>query len=131
MSKKSKKLNRPFSPAILNRAKKIADKYEIIILVEDGLYFGKGVEMPYVFGDGKTCEECINNTRDALTAAVSHLLERGEDVPAPAKEGKKDTQVNIRLNAEEKAILTAAASAKGYRGLADFIRSTVLQHQTV
>ncbi len=131
MSKKSKKLNKPFSTAVLNRAKKIADKYEIIISVEDSQWFGKGVEMPYVFGDGKTCEECINNTREALTSAVAHLLERGENVPAPAKEGKKDAQVNIRLNAEEKAILSAAASAKGYRGLADFIRSTVLQHQTV
>ncbi len=131
MSKKSKKLNKPFSTAVLNRAKKIADKYEIIISVEDGVYFGKGVEMPYVFGDGKTCEECINNTREALASAVAYLIEKNENVPFPATQGKKDTQVNIRLNAEEKAILSAAAAAKGYRGLGDFIRSTVLQHQTV
>jgi predicted RNase H-like HicB family nuclease len=131
MSKKSKKLNRPFPPAVLSRAKKIADKYEIIISVEEGRYFGKGVEMPYVFGDGKTCEECINNTREALTSAVAHLIEKDEIVPAPAVQGKKDTQVNIRLNAEEKAILSAAASAKGYRGLADFIRAIVLPYKTV
>ena len=35
-------------------------------------------------------------------------------------------QVNVRLTPEEKAILESKAKAKGFRGLSDFIRASVL-----
>lgn len=129
MSNKSKKLNKAFPEALLSTARKIADKYEIIVSSEDGEWFGKGLEMPAVFGDGKTPDECIKNTREALIAAVAHLLEQNEKIPAPASQGTRDAQVNVRLNAEEKAILTAYAHAHGFSGLADFIRATALNHK--
>ncbi len=129
MSNKSKKLNKEFDEKILAKAKKIAEKYEIIIAFENGEYYGRGLEMPFVFGDGKTSDACIQNTREALASAIAHLLERGEIVPAPAKEGKRTEQVNIRLTVEEKTILGTTARSQGFQGLADFIRSRALTSQ--
>jgi len=129
MSNKSKKLNKEFDAKLLAKAKKIAEKYEIIIALEDGEYYGRGLEMPFVFGEGKNADECIQNTREAFASTIAHLLERGEIVPAPAKEGKRTEQVNIRLTVEEKAILGSTARAQGFQGLADFIRSRALTAQ--
>lgn len=129
MSNKSEKLNKPFSKALWNKAKKIADKYEIIVSFEDGEWYGKGVEMPTVFGGGKTVERCVKNTKEALTAVVAHLLEQHERIPTPASEGTRETQVNIRLNAEEKALLAASAQSQGFPTLAAFIRTTALRQR--
>jgi predicted RNase H-like HicB family nuclease len=126
MSNKSKKLNKPFNKNILATAKKIAGNYEVIVSFENGEWYGRGLEMPNVFGDGKTPDECVKNTQDGLISAVAHLLERGEVVPAPASEHKRTEQVNIRLTVEEKAILGATAKSKGFQGLADFIRAKAL-----
>lgn len=129
MSNKSKKLNKAFDNRVLATAKKVAEKYEVIVVFEGGEWYGRGLEMPSVFGDGKTPNECLKNTREGLISAVAHLLERGEIIPAPASKGKRTEQVNIRLTAEEKAILGASAKSKGFQGLADFIRAKALAHQ--
>jgi predicted RNase H-like HicB family nuclease len=129
MSNKSKKLNKPFDSKILAHANKIAEKYEIILAFEGGEYFGRGLEMPNVFGDGKTPDECMQNTKEAIASTIAHLLEKGESIPAPASEGKRTEQVNIRLTVEEKVILGATAKSKGFQGLADFIRAKVLSPQ--
>lgn len=129
MSGKSKKLNREFDSKILAQSRKIAKKYEVIMSFEDGEWYGKGLEMPLVFGDGKTPDECIKNTKEALTGAIAHLLEVGEVVPAPASEGKRTEQVNVRLTVEERAILGAAARSQGFRGLGDFLRAKALTPQ--
>ena len=126
MSNKSKKLNREFDSKVLAKAKKIVEKYEVVMSFDDGQWYGKGLEMPLVFGDGKTPDECIKNAKEALTVTVAHLLEIGEVVPAPASEGKRTEQVNVRLTAEEKAILGATARSRGFRGIADFLRATAL-----
>ncbi len=126
MSDKSKKLNKDFGKKTLETARKFAEKYEVIIIFEDGEYYGKGLEMPMVFGDGKTPNQCVKNLRDALTYAVAHLIETGKPVPAPASEGKRTEQVNVRLTVEEKLILASSAKSHGYRGLADYIRAKVL-----
>jgi len=130
MLSKSKKLKKPFEDNILATAKTIAEKYEIILAFEDNEYYGRGLEMPYVFADGKTPDECVQKTKEALVAAVAHLLERGQSVPSPTKEGKRTEQVNIRLTPEEKTIFSAYAKAYGFKGLADFFRSQVLHIQT-
>jgi predicted RNase H-like HicB family nuclease len=126
MSNKSKKMNKPFNKDILATAKKIARKYEVIMSFENGEWYGRGLEMPNVFGDGKTPDECVRNTQDGLISAVAHLLERGDVVPAPASEHRRTEQVNIRLTVEEKVILGASAKSKGFQGLADFIRTKAL-----
>ena len=129
MSNKSKRLNKKFDNKVLSKARRIAEKYEVILAYEAGEWSGRGLEMPNVFGDGKTPDECIKNTMEGLISTVAHLLERGETVPAPASEGKRTEQVNIRLTAEEKVILSASARSKGFHGLADFIRAKALTSQ--
>ena len=126
MSGKSKKLNREFDVKILAKAVKIVERYEVVMSFDDGQWYGKGLEMPLVFGDGKTPDECIKNTKEALTATIAHLLEIGEVVPAPASQGKRTEQVNVRLTVEERAILGAVAKSRGFRGLGDFLRATAM-----
>lgn len=130
MSAKSKnssaRIDRPFDAAILRRARQIADGYQIILQFEDGLYYGRGLEMPTVMNHGKTPDACVRATRDILTTAVAYLLEKGETPPAPASENKRTEQVNVRLTPEEKLLLEEAARSKGYRGVSDFVRSTSL-----
>ncbi|MDD5327277.1 MAG: type II toxin-antitoxin system HicB family antitoxin [Phycisphaerae bacterium] len=123
MSNKSKKLNRAFDEKILAKAQKVTEKYEIIMSFEDGEWYGRGLEMPNVFGDGKTPDECIQNTKEGLISVVAHLLEQGEVVPSPACEGNRTEQVNVRLTKEEKIILNASAKSQGFHGLADFLRA--------
>jgi len=130
MSGKSKKLNREFDGKILAKAKKIIERYEVVMSFDDGQWYGKGLEMPLVFGDGKTPDECIKNTKEALTATIAHLLEIGEVVPAPASQGKRTEQVNVRLTVEERAILGTVARARGFKGLGDFLRATALTPRT-
>lgn len=126
-SGKRNKIDRPFSAAVLADAGKVADEYQIIVQIEEGHWYGRGLEMPHVFGDGKTPEACINDTRKALTVAVAFLVESGQRAPTPAKEGRRTTQVNVRLTAEEKVLLETTAKRKGFQGLSDFIRATALE----
>ena len=126
MSNKLKELNRAFSKKILATAEKVAEKYEVILAFKDGRWYGKGIEMPTVFGEGKNPNECIADTREALVSAVAYLLEIGENAPTPATEGKRTEQVNVRLTAEEKIILSASAKSHGFRGLADYLRARAL-----
>lgn len=129
MSNKSTKLNRAFNKNVLATAKKVAEKYEVILTPEEGEWYGRGLEIPTVYGDGKTPDECIENTREALVATVAHLLERGEVIPAPASEGKRSEQVNVRLTVEEKVILSASAKARGFPNLSVFFRAKALTPQ--
>jgi predicted RNase H-like HicB family nuclease len=111
----------------LEQAQAIVANYQIILTSEDGEWYGRGLELSHVFGDGPTPARCIDNTREALTAAVAYILEQGQTPPSPAKQGKRTTQVNVRLTAEEKTILEATARRNGFEGLSDFLRATALE----
>jgi predicted RNase H-like HicB family nuclease len=126
LKKSSKPLNRPFSNEILRRARAIAQGYQIIIEFEDGEYYGRGVELPNVMADGKTPDECVSATRDALATGVAFLLENGEQPPPPVSENLRTEQINVRLTAEEKVRLETAARSKGFRGISDFVRNASL-----
>lgn len=121
-----KSIARPFDPEILKRAREIVERYEVVVWVEDGEWYGRGVELPNVMNDGKTPEECVANTRDILASTVAYLLEAGEVPPAAAREGIRTEQVNVRLTTEEKLQLESAAQRKGFRGSSDFMRSAAL-----
>lgn len=122
----SKAVDRPFDAAVLKQARAIAERYQIILQCEDGEYYGRGLEMPYVMNDGKTPDACVRATRESLSVAVATLLEAGDVPPAPASEGKRTEQVNVRLTPEEKLLLEEAARSGGFRGLGDFVRTTAL-----
>lgn len=127
-SKAPKPIDRPFNPAVLRRARQIADSYQIIIHEEDGDFYGRAVELPDAMNDGKTPDQCVHNTRDILTTAIAYLLESGKAPPTPASDNKRTEQINIRLTAEEKLLLEEAARNKGFRGISDFVRTTSLAH---
>ena len=124
----SKGIDRPFDPPLLRRARAIAAQYQIVLQFEDGEYYGRGLEMPYVMNDGKTPDDCVKATRESLTTAVAAMLERDEKPPAPASGGKRSEQINVRLTTEEKLLLENAARSRGFKGLGDFVRATVLAH---
>jgi predicted RNase H-like HicB family nuclease len=122
----STKINRPFDAALLRRAREIISGYQIILHFEDGLYYGRGLELPTAMNHGKTPDACVRATRDILTTAVAYMLESGQTPPAPASENKRTEQINIRLTPEEKMTLEEAARSKGFRGISDYVRSASL-----
>jgi predicted RNase H-like HicB family nuclease len=122
-----KKVSEPFRPAILQKAREIAGGYKLIIEKSERLgYIGSSVEIPTVFADGATPEKCYRATQEALSVAVAAMLEAGQTPPQAAGFMKRNTQVNVRLTHEEKALIAAAATKSGFKGLGDFIRATVL-----
>lgn len=122
----SRNIDRPFDPELLRRARAIAESYQIILQSEDGTYFGRGLELPYVMNEGATPDACVCATRESLSTTVATILERGESPPTPASTAKRTEQVNVRLTVEEKVLLEEAARTRGFRGLGDFVRSASL-----
>jgi predicted RNase H-like HicB family nuclease len=116
-----------FRSDIWKNAIQLAQQYQIILESEAGHWHGRGLELPHVFGDGSTPQACIKSTRQALAAAVAYLMERRRKPPSPARNGRRTQQVNVRLTAEEKAMLESIARGKGFQGLSDYLRSAALQ----
>jgi predicted RNase H-like HicB family nuclease len=131
MSGKSKEsakaVDRPFRADVLQEATRIAEEYQIILSCEEGHWYGRGLELPNVFGDGKTVTRCMEDTREALRGAVATMLEQGQKPPTPAREGTRTQQVNVRLTAEERVVLETTARRKGFKGLSDFIRAAAME----
>ena len=123
---KPKDIAAPFDAEIMKAARRIAESYDIVLRFEDGEWYGHALEYPEAMGDGKTEGACVRATRQALAVGVATMLEDGQTPPAPARDGIRSAQVNVRLTPEEKALLESKAKVRGFRGLSDFIRTTVL-----
>lgn len=118
---------RKSTAAIMRKAHDIARQYKLTIEKSESLgYIGSSVEIPTVFADGDAPDKCYQATQEALSVAVGAMLEAGQTPPQPAAFMKRTTQVNVRLTQEEKSMIAAAAARSGFKGLADFIRSTIL-----
>ena len=124
---KGSKISRPFAPQVLADAAKVAAEYQVIVRNEEGHWYGRGLEMPHIFGDGKSPQACIDDTRKALAGAIAFLMESGQKPPTPAQEGRRTAQVNVRLTAEEKVVLETTAKRKGFQGMSDFMRAAALE----
>ena len=118
---------RPFDPAVWAQAKKIATDYEIVVWFEDGEWYGRGLELPHTYGDGKTPAACIASVREGLMLTVATMLEDGQRPPSPARTAERTEQVNIRLTAAEKALLENRSRAGGFRGVSDYVRTSALE----
>ena len=126
-SKRNKPSACPFDPAVLRRAKKIVADYRLILEESTELgYIGSAVEMPTVFADGRTAEQCVRATRQALGVAVATMIDAGRR--PPSSRGKRSAQVNVRLTPDERFQLQDAATRAGFRGLSDFIRAVALKY---
>jgi len=119
-------VDRAFARKIAAEANKLAGQYQIVLVFEDDEWFGHGLELPMVYGDGKTPQACVASTRKAMTASVATMLESGQRPPVPARRGIRSEQVNVRLTPAEKAFLTTSAQAQGFRGLSDFLRASAI-----
>jgi predicted RNase H-like HicB family nuclease len=124
---KDLRLRRPVKAEILKSAAAIAEQYQIILENDEGRWYGRGLELPHVFGDGTTPLACIKSTRQALIATVAYLLEQKRKPPSPARNGKRTQQVNVRLTAEEKSMLEGIARGNGFQGLSDYLRAAALE----
>jgi len=122
----AKAVDRPFDKAVLAKARQIADQYQIVLKFEDNEWYGHGLELPGARGDGKTAASAVADTREALVTMAAYMIEEGQTLPPPAREGSRTVQINIRVTPEEKTILESRSRAKGFRGLSDFIRTSVL-----
>jgi len=126
MSKRKIKTG-PFDADIQAAAEKLADSYDIVLRRDDdGEWEGHALEYPECVGFGKTVMECMHETRELLISGVGTMLERGQMPPVAARQNLRTEQVNMRLTPEEKALLESRSRAKGFRGVADYMRSTVL-----
>ncbi|MDD4891020.1 MAG: hypothetical protein PHU85_13950 [Phycisphaerae bacterium] len=54
------------------------------------------------------------------------MLEDGDAPPISARQNGRSEQVNLLLTPEEKVVLEARSRAKGFRGISDYIRVSVL-----
>lgn len=106
-----------------SEAERLVKQYQVVLHCEDDHWYGRGLEFPKVFGDGATAEACLANTREAMQGVVAFLIESGKSPPAPAREGTRRQQVNVRLTSEERLLFESAARRKGFAGLSDFFRS--------
>jgi predicted RNase H-like HicB family nuclease len=121
-----RRVSRPFSADVLQRARKIASQYQIVVRQEDGEFYGRGLELPGTMDDAATAEACIAKTRDAMIATVAYMLENGQTPPAPASRSERTVQVNVRMTAEEKLQIEQAAKVSGFDGISDYIRASAL-----
>ena len=122
-TRNTKRLDRPFDAAVWSEAERLVSQYQVILHCEEGHWYGRGLEFPKVFADGDTADECVAGTRQAMQGVVAFLIESGKSPPAPAREGTRHQQVNVRLTAEERLLFESAARRKGFAGLSDFFRS--------
>ena len=116
----------PFAPDIERRARAIAEAYRLVLEPEKGGFLGRALEFPTAFEHGATADECVRNTRVALTVAVATMLELNQRPPTPAARGTRPAQVNVRLSAEEKLLLEETARREGFRGVSDYVRALVV-----
>lgn len=86
MEKEVKKISEDFDDSVLIKAKKYSDEYKIIIKKNDDLGFvGCSAELPLVFADGKTRQECLENIENALTISIATMMEFGQEIPQAEK----------------------------------------------
>ena len=123
---KAKDIAAPFDKKVLAAAERLVDAYDLVIRREDDGWVGHALEYPEAIGVGKTFQRCMEATRKSLLAGVASMLEDGDTPPIPARQNVRSEQVNLRLTPEEKAVLESRSRAKGFRGISDYIRASVL-----
>jgi predicted RNase H-like HicB family nuclease len=123
-----KQLEKAFDETDLANAKEIIDGYHIIVEKNDKMgYIASSVELPTVFADGKKETECFRAIREALTGAVATMIACGQKPPQSMSANKRTEQVNIRLTAYEKMLLTNKAVNLGFKGISDLVRNVVIK----
>lgn len=125
-SRRSARASSAPGPEHLRKAGEFAERYRLSLWMEDGRWYGRCAELPNCMGDGKTPEDCIRSVRQSIIAGLAADLADGLPAPAPARQGVRTGQVNVRLSPDELAAIEANAERFGFKGVADYIRSIAL-----
>lgn len=126
--KQAKDLTKVLKADVLRKAEKVVSAYKITIEPNQRFGFaGSAIEFPTVLGRGKTREECLQDTQEALKVAAATMLHLGGTPPKPAPAQARTEQVNVRVTSTEKALMQKAAERCGFRGVGDFVRNTVME----
>ena len=121
-------IDRPFDDKVLQKARSIASQYRVVIEPAGRTGFiGWSIEMPGVMADGETPSLCTEAIYSSLELAVATLLEMGRVPPPPSHKRRRNSQINVRVTAEEKLVLEEAAQLRGFQGISDFLRSVALR----
>ncbi|HOB74359.1 MAG TPA: type II toxin-antitoxin system HicB family antitoxin [Phycisphaerae bacterium] len=120
-------IRRPIDEKVLKKAKQIARQYRVIVEPAGRAgYIGRSIEMPGVMADGKTPAACIEAMYESLAFGVAVMLEMGETPPLPCNK-RRDSQINVRVTAEEKFFLEDTARRRGFKGISDFLRALAMR----
>lgn len=130
-AKPKKPVDRPFAAKHLAAAKKALDAYEIILSHENGEWIATWMEHDSVIGAGATPQAAVEECRGCMEALLAYMAEEGQKFPPCAKEEVRTEQVNVRLSLREKAILDRLSKNRGFRGVADFLRSLALSESSL
>jgi predicted RNase H-like HicB family nuclease len=110
----------------VREAAKMAVQYQVSVWSEDGHWYGRCAELPNCLGDGDTADACVASVREAVVAGLAADLADGLGAPAPARQGIRTEQVNVRMSLDERSAIEAAASRLGFRGISDYMRSAAI-----
>ena len=115
------------TPQVLRQARRAMREYTLVIEPDTDLgHIGWAKELPTVFADGRTPDECMRALVFALETALATMIERKDSVPPSARRARRTEQVNIRLTAYEKQILSRESARRGFRGVGDLIRAQAI-----
>ncbi|MEM9754149.1 MAG: type II toxin-antitoxin system HicB family antitoxin [Planctomycetota bacterium] len=106
-------------------AQERAEHYQINVFTDDGLWYGRIVEMPSVMNHGKTPAAAIKAARELLATTLAYHIEESLPIVPPISE-TRDRQINVRVSGYEKQALERAAKQQGFRGIGDFVRHAAL-----
>ena len=119
---------KPFKDSVLNKARGIVTGYHIVIEENEELGFvGSSVEIPTVSVIRNTPAKCYTAAQEALKVAVATMIECGKTPPQAFSAKKRNVQINIRVNGEEKLLLASASKMLGFKGLSDFVRTSAIE----
>jgi predicted RNase H-like HicB family nuclease len=96
-AKAAENVRRPFAQAVLSEARKLADQYQVVLNCEGGHWYGRGLELSRVYGDGRSADAAVTDTRQALTVAVATLIEQGQRPPRPGRQAAGSRPRNFAL----------------------------------
>jgi len=113
--------DRPFSAAVLTKARKAVEDYRFSFWRQDGRFVAQCVELD-TLGVGTTSAAALTEAKKLAITAAAVLIESRKRLPLPATAQARTVQINIRLSPAEKRAVEDAARSGGFRGISDFLR---------
>ncbi|MFN0130919.1 MAG: type II toxin-antitoxin system HicB family antitoxin [Phycisphaerales bacterium] len=116
------------TPQTLERAALWVDGYRFVTeRTDDGTFMAHSIELPAVVAMGDSPEAALHAAIEAQRLAVALMLHDRVHPPLPTGSGKRDQQVNVRMSAQERLLMDAAAKASGFSTIADYLRTAAIE----